>query len=78
MAFTNEKNTNVVVYLTELGREKMLNQGFAPSTFSIADGEANYFKPFTTESYLSDVTGDNDDNVYSMNKNVKLETKIIR
>ena len=65
------------VYLTDLGRKKLLEQGFVASTFSLSDDDINYHNHNNELQYITDITGDYDDNVYSLNKNVKIKNQII-
>lgn len=79
MAFNNTSNNEeMTVYLTEYGRKQMLEQGFVPSQFSIGDYDTNYLGNFSVDTHISDLTGDYDDNVYSMSENIKLKIKIIK
>jgi hypothetical protein len=65
------------VYLTDLGRKRLLEQGFVASTFSLSDDDINYNNHNNELQYITDITGDYDDNVYSLNKNVKIKNQII-
>jgi len=47
----------IKVYLTELGRRRLLEQGFKPVT---------------------DITGDYNDNVYAISKNITIKGQILR
>lgn len=66
------------VYLTELGRTRLLEQGFFPTQFSISDEDVNYNANLYVEQQVSDLTGDYNDNVYSLSKNVTIKNQIIR
>jgi hypothetical protein len=66
------------VYLTELGRLRLLEQGFLPTQFSISDEDVNYNANLYIEQQVSDLTGDYNDNVYSLSKNVTIKNQIIR
>lgn len=66
------------VYLTELGRKKLLEQGFIPSYFSLSDDDAKYGVSSYVEQQATDITGDYDDNVNSISKNITIKTQIIR
>lgn len=66
------------VYLTDLGRQRLLEQGFQPVSFSIADEDANYNANASETQIAVDVTGDYDDNVFSLSKNVKINSNIIK
>jgi hypothetical protein len=66
------------VYLTDLGRRRLLEQGFIPSSFSISDEDVNYNASLFVTQMVSDLTGDYNDNVYSLSKNVTIKNQIIR
>jgi hypothetical protein len=66
------------VYLTELGRKRLLEQGFKPVSFSIADEDVNYNANLNVEQMAPDVTGDYNDNVFSLSKHVKINSNIIK
>jgi hypothetical protein len=66
------------VYLTELGRIRLLEQGFNPTQFSISDEDVNYNASLYVEQQVADLTGDYNDNVYSLSKNVTIKNQIIR
>lgn len=66
------------VYLTELGRRRLLEQGFVPDSFSIADEDVNYNASLFINQQVVDLTGDYNDNVYSLSKNVTIKNQIIR
>lgn len=66
------------VYLTDLGRKRLLEQGFKPVSFSIADEDVNYNANLNVEQMATDVTGDYNDTVFSLSKNVKITSNIIR
>jgi len=66
------------VYLTELGRRRLLEQGFIPVNFSMGDEDVNYNASIYVEQVVPDLTGDYNDNVYSLSKNVKIKNQIIR
>lgn len=72
-------DTNFHVYLTELGRQKMLEQGFEPTKFAISDADINYLSNNNVTKKIVDITGDYDDNVFSIAKSIKvINKKIIR
>jgi hypothetical protein len=73
-------NTDVEmkVYLTELGRRRLLEQGFDPRSFSISDEDVNYNANLFVTQLATDLTGDYNDNVYSLSKNVTIKNQIIR
>jgi len=75
------KNTSVVdmkVYLTDLGRTTLLNQGFVPAQFSISDDDVNYLANMSLTQINGDLTGDYADNLFSISPNIKIKTNIIR
>jgi len=67
----------MVVYLTDAGRDALLRQGFAPVSFSLTDEDANYNATETLTQVATDLTGDYDDNVYSTSKNIGIKNQII-
>lgn len=73
-----ETEVDMKVYLTELGRRRLLEQGFVPSSFSISDEDVNYNASLFVTQILPDVTGDYNDNVYSLSKNATIKNQIIR
>ena len=66
------------VYLTELGRRRLLEQGFVPSRFSLSDDDVNYNADLYVTQRVADLTGDYNDNVYSLSKNVTITSQIIQ
>ncbi len=66
------------VYLTELGRRRLLEQGFIPASFSISDEDVNYNANSFIIQTVTDLTGDYNDNVYSLSKNATIKNQIIR
>lgn len=66
------------IYLTELGREKLLNQGFIPSSFSMSDEDVNYNANASVIQRVVDLTGDYNDQVYSLSKNIEINNLIIQ
>lgn len=70
--------TEMKVYLTELGRRRLLEQGFVPNSFSISDEDVNYNTNAFVTQIVADLTGDYNDNVYSLSKNVTIKNQIIR
>lgn len=74
----NQTTIDMNVYLTDLGRNLLLQQGFIPVSFSISDADTDYFANQSINQELPDLTGDYNDNVYSLSKNVKIKEQIIR
>jgi hypothetical protein len=66
------------VYLTDFGRTMLLEQGFEPSNFSISDDDVNYNADLYITQKVADLTGDYNDNVYSLSKNVTIKSQIIQ
>lgn len=66
------------VYLTELGRTRLLEQGFIPTNFSVSDEDMNYKGNLFIQQVVTDITGDYNDNVYSISKNTTITNQIIR
>lgn len=75
---TTTTTIDMNVYLTELGRDLLLQQGFVPVSFSISDADTDYFANQLVKQQSPDLTGDYNDNVYSLSKNVKIKNQIIR
>jgi hypothetical protein len=78
MGLITTGTTEMKVYLTELGRRRLLEQGFVPVSFSIADEDVNYNAATTVDQQVTDITGDYNDNVYSLSKNATIKNQIIR
>ena len=66
------------VYLTDLGRQALLQQGFAPVSFSISDDDVDYNANGSLTQIAVDLTGDYTDNVFSISKNITIKNQIIR
>lgn len=66
------------VYLTALGRQALLEQGFAPVSFSISDEDVDYNANLYLTQEAVDITGDYTDNVFSISENIKINNQIIR
>ena len=66
------------VYLTELGRRRLLEQGFLPTSFSVSDDDVNYLANENLNQVSSDVTGDNTTNVNTISVDLKLKNQILR
>lgn len=69
---------NMTTFLTDHGRKKLLEQGFIPKYFALFDADANYEASKTVSKELPDLSGDYDDNVFSMSKNVRIKNPIIK
>lgn len=78
MGFIKNTSDEMKVYLTELGRQKLLDQGFDPKSFTISDHDVNYVPNQMAGQIVTDLTGDYVDNVYSIAKNIKIKNFIIR
>jgi ribose 5-phosphate isomerase len=79
MGLVNTGTTvDMKVYLTELGRRRLLEQGFVPTSFSISDEDVNYNANLFVTQEVTDLTGDYNDNVYSLSKNITIKNQIIR
>ena len=78
MGLVNTGTTvEMMVYLTNAGREALLRQGFAPKYFSLVDEDVNYnANEYLTQS-VPDITGDYNDNIYSISKNILLKNQIL-
>lgn len=78
MGLINDNSVEMKVYLTEMGRKKLLEQGFIPEFFSISDEDVNYNTSLFVDQVVSDLTGDDDDNIYSISKNLTIKNQIIQ
>jgi hypothetical protein len=74
---TTGTTVEMMVYLTDAGRDALLRQGFAPVSFSLSDEDANYNATETLTQRAPDLTGDYNDNVYSTSKNISIKNQII-
>ena len=80
MAFATGNTIETLnVYLTELGRKRLLEQGFVPTSFSVSDEDANYTadNEFIVQK-VPDLTGDHMDDVLSLSRNASIKNMIIR
>lgn len=66
------------VYLTDLGRQALLQQGFSPVSFSVCDEDVDYNANLYIMQETVDITGDYTDNVFSISKNITIKNQIIR
>jgi hypothetical protein len=71
-------DTELQVYLTEFGKRKMLEQHFAPAYFTLNDSDVNYVTNTVLVKVVADVSGDYDDNVFSLSKWQNIRGAIIR
>lgn len=79
MGLINNNNAyDMKVYLTELGRLRLLEQGFVPASFSLSDEDANYNANLQLDQVAVDLTGDYNDDVYSLSKNATIKNQIIK
>jgi hypothetical protein len=74
---STDTTVEMKVYLTELGRRRLLEQGFIPTSFSVSDEDVNYNANLFVEQVVTDLTGDYDDNVFSLSKNATIKNQII-
>jgi hypothetical protein len=74
----NSDTDDVIVYLTDLGRQRLLEQGFVPASFSLSDSGINYLANNVQDKEMIDLTGDYNDNVYSISENITIDKQIIR
>ena len=77
MGFIKNTSDEMKVYLTDLGRQRLLEQGFVPSNFTISDHDVNYLKSADVVE-VTDLTGDYNDNVFSISKYLKITSFIIK
>jgi len=80
MAYATGTTTETMtVYLTDLGRKRILEQGFNPVSFSLSDDDVNYIADNENLVQLvPDLTGDHNDEVLSLSKNYIIRANIIR
>lgn len=75
------KNTTVTdmkVYLTDLGRTRLLENGFIADSFSLSDDDVNYLANSSLTQETSDLTGDYADNLYSISPNIKIKNRLLK
>ena len=78
MGFLVTGDTEMQVYLTDFGKNQMLAQTFAPTQFTINDADVNYLTNQVMNKNVVDVSGDYDNNVFSMSKWRNIQVSIIR
>lgn len=78
MGFLKTGSTEMQIYLTDYGKKKMLEQSFTPVSFSLNDADVNYLTNTVMTKSVVDVSGDYDDNVFSLSKWQNIKTSIIR
>ena len=78
MGFLKTGDTEMQVYLTEFGKKKMLEQSFTPTHFSINDSDVNYGLNTVLVKSVVDISGDYDDNIFSLSKWQNISGSIIR
>lgn len=78
MGFLKTGDTEMQVYLTDFGKNQMLAQTFTPSYFTINDADVNYLTNQIMSKSAADVSGDYDNNVFSMSKWRNIQTAVIR
>lgn len=75
---TGTTTNDFKVYLTDEGRKKLLEQGYVPTHFVLTDSEILYEGNLNLYRIVGDLTGDHDDNVYSLSKNITIKELIIK
>jgi hypothetical protein len=78
MGFLKTGSTEMQIYLTEYGKKKMLEQSFHPMQFTLNDSDVNYLTNTVMTKAVVDVSGDYDDNVFSLSKWQNIGGSIIR
>ena len=78
MGFLKTGSTEMQIYLTEYGKRKMLEQSFTPVQFTLNDSDVNYLTNTVMTKAVVDVSGDYDDNVFSLSKQQNIKASIIR
>ena len=66
------------VYITEYGKKQILQQSFIPRYFTINDSDVNYLTNQVMNKEVVDISGDYDDNVFSLSKLRNIKTSIIQ
>jgi hypothetical protein len=77
MGFLKTGTTEMQVYLTAYGKDMMLQQSFTPVSFSMNDSDVNYLTNQVMNKSVVDISGDYDDNVFSLSKWQNIKTSII-
>jgi hypothetical protein len=78
MGFLKTGSTEMQIYLTEYGKKKMLEQSFHPMQFTLNDSDVNYLTNTVMTKAVVDVSGDYDDNIFSLSKWQNIGGSIIR
>lgn len=78
MGFIKNTSDEMKVYLTDWGRQKLLEQGFVPTSFTISDHDVNYLNDVNNSAEVIDLTGDYNDNVFSISQYLKITSFIIK
>jgi len=78
MGFLKTGSTEMQIYLTEYGKKKMLEQSFTPTQFTLNDSDVNYLANNVMTKSVIDVSGDYDDNIFSLSKWQNIAGSIIR
>lgn len=77
MGFLKTGDTEMQVYLTEYGKNQMLEQTFMPTSFSINDADVNYLTNEVMNKSVADISGDYDNNVFSLSRYRNIKSSII-
>jgi hypothetical protein len=65
------------VYLTNYGKDRILAQSFVPRFFTLNDSDVNYLTNQVMNKSMPDISGDYDDNVFSLSKLRNIKGSII-
>jgi hypothetical protein len=66
------------VYITEYGKTQILQQSFLPMYFTINDSDVNYLTNQVMNKEVVDISGDYDDNIFSLSRLRNIKTSIIQ
>jgi len=66
------------VYITDYGKAQILQQSFTPIYFTINDADVNYLTNQIMNKEVADISGDYDNNVFSVSKLRNIKTSIIQ
>jgi hypothetical protein len=78
MGFLITGDTEMQVYLTEYGKNKILYRSFVPASFSINDADVNYLTNQIMTKSVVDISGDYDDCVFSLSAYRNIKESIIK
>ena len=77
MGFVKTGETEMQVYLTEFGKNTILQRTFNPTQFTINDADADYLGNVIMDKNVADISGDYDDNVFALSKYRNIKGSVI-